>query len=361
LLAGVPPIELHKVAFQEFLRRLREEDPQRPSTRIRAQDRATSTEVARKRRTEPVALARLIRGDLDSIALKALEKDRSRRYASPSDLAADIGRYLGSEAVLAMPPSVAYRARKFAGRHWAGLLAASLALVGICCGAGVAVYQARIAQQRFQQVRKLANVFLFEFHDEIANIPGTTKARAMLVKTALEYLSNLSKTAGADVELQAELAAPYRRVAEAQGLPNQPNIGDYNGAIASFRKSAELYGSIAARSIKYQQQLADTLRALAITHAYSNQTDDADRQIGKALAASKAFESDPGKDSLAMMADLYSSAGELKMRTGTAPTRPISTVSLYKPEKGGPKPTKREVPLLAPANWPWLISAWAGA
>lgn len=120
LLAGAPPIELRKIAFEEFLRRLREEEPEKPSTKIRTQDQATSTEVARKRRSEPTTLARQMRGDLDLIALKALEKDRSRRYGSPSDFAADIERYLKNEAVLAVPPSVGYRARKFARRNRGG-------------------------------------------------------------------------------------------------------------------------------------------------------------------------------------------------------------------------------------------------
>ena len=122
LLVGAPPIDLRKIAFEEFLRRLREEEAPKPSTRIRMQDPATSSELARKRQTEPVALAKQIRGDLDSIALKALEKDRSRRYGSPSDLAADLGRYLRNEAVLAVPPSAAYRARKFARRYRAALV-----------------------------------------------------------------------------------------------------------------------------------------------------------------------------------------------------------------------------------------------
>ena len=130
LLAGAPPIELRKIAFEEFLRRLREDDPPKPSTKIRTQDPATSTEVARKRQTEPLALAKQMRGDLDSIALKALEKDRSRRYGSPSDFAADIARYLKNEAVLAVPPSVAYRARKFGRRHRTALVTlAAFALV----------------------------------------------------------------------------------------------------------------------------------------------------------------------------------------------------------------------------------------
>ncbi len=136
LLAGAPPIELRKVAFEEFLRRLREEEPRKPSTKIRTQDPATSTEVARKRQTEPLALARQMRGDLDSIALKALEKDRSRRYGSPSDFAADIGRYLRNEAVLAVAPSAAYRARKFARRYRAALVTAMRIRAGAHRGGG---------------------------------------------------------------------------------------------------------------------------------------------------------------------------------------------------------------------------------
>lgn len=79
---GAPPLELSKVAVDEFLRRLREADPQKSGSMIRTQDPATSTEIARKRQTEPPALVRQMRGDLDSIALNALEKDRSRRYGS---------------------------------------------------------------------------------------------------------------------------------------------------------------------------------------------------------------------------------------------------------------------------------------
>jgi eukaryotic-like serine/threonine-protein kinase len=82
-LAGAPPLDLRGVAFDEVLRRLRQDDPPKPSTRLRRLDPATSMEVARQRHSEPRTLARQIRGDLDSIALKALEKDRSRRYGSP--------------------------------------------------------------------------------------------------------------------------------------------------------------------------------------------------------------------------------------------------------------------------------------
>ena len=141
LLAGVPPLELRKIALEEFLRRLREEEPPKPSTKIRTQDAATSTDVAGKRQTEPLALAKQMRGDLDSIALKALEKDRSRRYGSPSDFAADIGRYLNNEAVLAVPPSASYRARKFARRYRGALVTACAFILVLILAAGISIWQ----------------------------------------------------------------------------------------------------------------------------------------------------------------------------------------------------------------------------
>jgi serine/threonine protein kinase/tetratricopeptide (TPR) repeat protein len=151
LLAGVHPIELRKVAFEEFLRRLREDDPPKLSTKIRGQDPATSTELARKRQTEPPALVKQMRGDLDSIALKALEKDRARRYGSPSDFALDIARYLKNEPVLAVPPSVAYRTRKFARRY-------RVALVTTCAFALVLIAAAVISIRQSIRANKEAAV-----------------------------------------------------------------------------------------------------------------------------------------------------------------------------------------------------------
>jgi tetratricopeptide (TPR) repeat protein len=159
LLAGAPPIELREIAFDEFLRRLREEDPLKPSTKIRTQDPATSMELARKRQSEPLALAKQMRGDLDSIALKALEKERSRRYGSPSDLAADLGRYLRNEAVLAVPPSAAYRASKFARRYRTPLATTTAFVLVLIVAAGISIRQSIRANQE-AAVAQAVNDFL---------------------------------------------------------------------------------------------------------------------------------------------------------------------------------------------------------
>jgi non-specific serine/threonine protein kinase/serine/threonine-protein kinase len=159
LLAGASPLELKKIAFDEFLRRLREDDPPKPSTKIRMHDQATSTAVAHKRQTEPGTLARQIRGDLDAIALKALEKDRSRRYGSPSDFAADIGRYLRNEAVLAVAPSAAYRARKFARRYRAALATVCAFVLVLAAAAAISIRQS-VRANREAAVAQAVNDFL---------------------------------------------------------------------------------------------------------------------------------------------------------------------------------------------------------
>ncbi len=116
LLVGVLPLDFSKTPADQFLRRLRDEDAPRPSTKLRTLGQQTGT-TAQKRGADGPTLGRQLRGDLDAITLKALEKDRSRRYATPAELAADIGRELRNEPVLARPASTTYRARKYVRRH----------------------------------------------------------------------------------------------------------------------------------------------------------------------------------------------------------------------------------------------------
>src|SRR5207248_84966 len=121
--------------FLELLRLVREEEPPRPSTRLSTTE--TLPSIAANRGTEPKRLSGLVRGELDWIVMKALEKDRSRRYETANGFAMDIQRYLADEPVLAGPPSATYRVRKFTRKHRMALLTA--ALIGLLLVAGVAV------------------------------------------------------------------------------------------------------------------------------------------------------------------------------------------------------------------------------
>src|SRR6202142_381509 len=126
LLVGVLPFDLKALrtaGLEAILRVIREQEPLKPSSRIRSMGEASHAS-AEKRREEPRTFARYLRGELDWITMKALEKDRTRRYGSPAELGADIGRHLHNEPVAAHPPSAGYLASKYIRRHRLGVAAA---------------------------------------------------------------------------------------------------------------------------------------------------------------------------------------------------------------------------------------------
>jgi WD40 repeat protein/serine/threonine protein kinase len=156
LLTGQTPFDkarLRGAAYDEICRILREEEPPRPSTRLSTLGEQL-TAVSSHRRTDPRRLSRLVRGDLDWIVMKSLEKDRTRRYATASEFAADILRHLNHEAVLASPPSVAYRLSKFMRKHRGAVGAGAAVVLALTCGlaASLALY-ARSERLRGAAVR----------------------------------------------------------------------------------------------------------------------------------------------------------------------------------------------------------------
>src|SRR5206468_7159384 len=132
LLAGSPPFtrkELEKAGVLEMLRVIREQEPSKPSTKLSTADGLPT--LAANRGTEPAKLTKLVRGELDWIVMKALEKDRNRRYESANSFARDLQRYLADEPVQACPPSVGYRLRKFVRRNKAGFAMAAVVMLAV--------------------------------------------------------------------------------------------------------------------------------------------------------------------------------------------------------------------------------------
>lgn len=185
-----------------------------------------------------------LRGDLDNIILKALKKEPDRRYSSVEFLSEDIRRHLEGLPVTARPDTFSYRAEKFVRRHRVGVLATAIVLLAVVGGLIATLWQARIAQaervkaeKRFNDVRTLANSFLFEISPKIENLPGSMSARQLLVTRALEYLDKLSQESASDLDLQSELAKAYEKVGDVQGNPQTPNIGDLKGGLESYEKA----------------------------------------------------------------------------------------------------------------------------
>jgi serine/threonine protein kinase len=143
LLTGSTPLErrrLREAAFDEIRRIIKEAEPQRPSVRLSTS--GTLAKVAAARKTEPAKLSRLMRGDLDWVVMRCLEKDRSRRYDTASSLAKDVERFLKDEPVEARPPSMTYKLRKLFRRNKAAVLTAAIVAAALVLGTAISAWQA---------------------------------------------------------------------------------------------------------------------------------------------------------------------------------------------------------------------------
>jgi eukaryotic-like serine/threonine-protein kinase len=225
LLVGALPFEvkaLRAQGLEAILRAIREQEPPKPSTRIRSMGPA-SAESAEKRKEEPRSFARHLQGELDWITMKALEKDRNRRYESPAELRADIGRHLHNEPVLAHPPSAGYRASKFVRRHRFGVAAAGVALVLLIAFAGaMAVEARRIASERDRANRQAeAAQRVADFMKDMFKVSDPSEARGNSV-TAREILDKASEDVdiglAKDPQTQAQLMDIMGEVYESLGL-----------------------------------------------------------------------------------------------------------------------------------------------
>jgi non-specific serine/threonine protein kinase/serine/threonine-protein kinase len=226
LLTGRSPYRLRSRAPLDVIEAVRTTDPERPSA-------VGATEKLRRR----------LRGDLDTILLTALRKEPARRYQSVEQFAGDVRRHLEGLPVRARPDTFGYRAGKFVRRNRVPVAAAVLLALALLGGTAATAYQAQQAraaqaraEQRFADVRKLANALLFDYHDAIRDLRGARPVRERMVRDALGYLDGLARESGEDPSLQRELAGAYHRIGDLQG--GEPSsLGDTEGATGSYGKA----------------------------------------------------------------------------------------------------------------------------
>ena len=261
LLTGRMPYRITSRAVPEIVRAVCESEPLRPSVAVTrpagelsTSDVGGTTSTGDSRSTrlrDPQRLRRQLEGDLDNIVMKAISKEPARRYASVDQLAEDVRRHLQGLPVLARHDTLGYRTSKFVRRHKRAVAAVAAVFVALVAGivgvawqAGVARAERARAEQRFDDVRRLANTFLFDVHDAVKDLSGSTPARQLMVRTGVEYMDKLAADAGDRADLRRELAAGYLRMGDVQGRPLNPNLGDSPGALASYKKSVSLYESL---------------------------------------------------------------------------------------------------------------------
>ena len=213
LLSGALPFDPKKWRsrpFDEVLRELREDDPPRPSTKVTS-DNHLSVTTAQKRQTEPRHLVSVLRGDLDWITLKALEKDRTRRYATPLALAADVEHYLHNEPVSARPASRGYRLKKYVQRNRV-TVAAATALMLILAAFGVTeLLQVRRITRERDRANRIADFMagMFKVSDPSEARGATVTAREILDKASKEMESGLAKDPEVQAQMQYTMARTY--------------------------------------------------------------------------------------------------------------------------------------------------------
>ncbi len=232
--------------------------------------------------------------DLDNIILMALRKEPSRRYRSVEQFMQDIERSLAYQPVLARGDTLWYRAERFVRRNRLPIGASALLAAVLAGGIATTLSQARRAERRFGQVRALANVLLFDLDAQIRDVPGTTKARETLVRTALTYLDSLAAEAGGDPGLQRELGTAYAKVAAVQGQPGVPNLGKSKEALVSYRKALGVLQD-AARSHPagdLTERIAETLLDMSNVKLATGDTVGAREDLEKARVTLQG--ADPG-------------------------------------------------------------------
>jgi eukaryotic-like serine/threonine-protein kinase len=274
LLTGQNPHRLRSRLVQEVLRVICEEEPTRPSTLVLTGPVGDGSTAPARALEQARALGRQLSGDLDNIVLTALRKEPAQRYASVERLQADVRAFQAGEPVAARAQTWAYRASKWVRRNRLASAAGVLAVVSLLGGTALATWQAHEARQqrdraerRFAEVRQLAHALLFDYHDEIQLLPGSTAVRQRLLDDARQHLDSLQRDAGDDdTTLLRELGVAYRRLGELQHAESRPALGQVQASVALIATGTALLERAVAlapgdRAGRYQLGLALTAAA----------------------------------------------------------------------------------------------------
>jgi len=324
LLTSQKPYKLKDKTPLETMQLVCDTDPERPSAVVSSGENGAP------------ALGN-ISSDLDAIVLKAMRKEPEQRYRSVEKLSEDIGNFLAARPVGAQQGNWRYVTKKFMRRHRVGVFMSAAVAALLVAGISAVLWEAHLArveraraERRFNDVRKLANSLIFEVHDGVANLPGSTPVRKLIMQRSAEYLDSLSKDAAGDAGLQVELANAYIRLAQVQGSTNAANLGDLAGAEQTYAKAQTLLGSVLAKEPLRDDAnglFARSSRALASLYLGTHRPEKAAEAANKALAINQGLASrHPGNDvyvealanALYTLADIQSGTGNLEAANNRA-------------------------------------------
>lgn len=285
LLTGRSPYRYKGRSPLEVLSIVSNNEPEKPSTviyRLEESTRSlngaetqiiTAEDVSLLREGSADKLRRRLSGDLDNIVLKAMRKEKERRYLSVERLSDDIRNYLHGLPVSARKDTFSYRAWKFVSRNKAAVVAATLVLLTLIGGIIATAWQAKVAhEQRMlaradrEKARDLARKVLFDYHDAIGDLPGSVQVRNKLAQDMVEYLNSFAQDAATDPALQGELADAYERVSSVLGGSAYANLGDTDKALENLKNAVRIRETLLntnPHSPELKMNLANTYRKYA--------------------------------------------------------------------------------------------------
>jgi serine/threonine protein kinase/tetratricopeptide (TPR) repeat protein len=322
LLTGTTPLErkrLHDAAFDEMLRIIREEEPPCPSTRLTTLAQGAFSTVCQRRSVDPRELGERMRGELDWIVMKCLDKDRDRRYETADGLARDVERYMADEPVQACPPSARYRLSKFARRNRAALLTASLVGATLIAGTVVSAWLAvramdaeRLAEGRlqaelqahreaddarakaeasFQKARQAVDDLYTQVAERwLAQQPHMEPIQREFLNKALQFYTESAQGTSAEPAVRFETARAFRRMAEIQHRLGQPQQAE-----EAFRQAVDRLQAMASETPeepKYKSELAGTLHQLGVLLGDTGRYNDEEQVHRRALAIEQQLAAD---------------------------------------------------------------------
>jgi serine/threonine protein kinase/Flp pilus assembly protein TadD len=304
LLTGSTPFdtgELLKTGLDEIRRVIREQEPARPSTRLSKMIETDITVIAQRRKSEPPTLIHMVCGDLDWITMKALEKDRTRRYETANGLARDILRYLADEPVLARPPSKVYQLQKTVLRN--KLLFTGIGVIALLLVISLIVVSMSLAQERQSRLEaetaSLRSQEFSKFLKEMLNGIGPSVARGRDTKIVREILDTTATNIGQELSNQPLVEADIRSL-----------LGNLYGQIGKYAQAEEM--ERAALAIRRKEFRPDSPEVAASLHDLSGpltaeeKYSEADQVNTEALAIRRRLYGDENADTATSLNDLSS-------------------------------------------------------
>jgi serine/threonine protein kinase/tetratricopeptide (TPR) repeat protein len=339
LLTGSTPLarqRLREASLTDVLKMIKEEEPPRPSTRLSGTREAAR--IAAARRTEPVKLGRLLRGELDWVVMKCLEKDRARRYDTANALARDLERYLHGEPVEAGAPGAAYRLRKLARKHRTALSVAGTFVLLLALAASVsttlavratrAEERALAERDRAEQEKgraeagfRMARDTVDRFFTQVGDSPqlkaqGMEKFRKELLQNAKDFYERFIRERPDAPEVRHDLGLAHLRLAKIEEV-----LGDFAAAKTLSEKAVEILGELARASedvVEYRRDLAAGYVELAVVQTQTGRFEQADAAYQQALAIQERITADhpEAAEYRRALATTFDGLGALCIRAG---------------------------------------------